>query len=129
MDQISGSFATGADADLYRLCLQGGGTFSASTVGGTSRDTQLFLFDSQGHGVYGNDDAQATRQSELPAGDPLTPAAPGVDLLGISSYNRDPRGASGEIFPNSGGVFAPIRTSPSPPGRARRAWRATTASR
>ena len=32
--------------------------------------------------MYGNDDAQATRQSTLPALDPLTPAAPGVYLLG-----------------------------------------------
>ncbi len=112
VSQISGSFDTGADADVYRVCLEGGGTFSASTVGGTNRDTQLFLFDAEGHGVYGNDDAQATRQSELPAFDALTPAEPGVYLLGISGYNRDPRGASGEIFPDSGGVLAPSSDDP-----------------
>ncbi len=112
VDQISGSFANGGDVDLYRVCLEGGGSFSASTVGGTNRDTQLFLFDAEGHGVYANDDSQATRQSTLPAFDALTPAAAGVYLLGISGYNRDPRGASGELFPNSGGVLAPVSGEP-----------------
>ena len=48
-------------------------------------------------GSTGNDDAQATRQLELPAFDALTPAEPGVYLLGISGYNRDPRGASANL--------------------------------
>ena len=91
VDQVSGSFATGADADLYRVCLEGGGTFSASTVGGSEVDTQLFLLDAEGHGVYANDDAEATRQSTLPSLDPLTPAAPGVYLLG--SLALQPRSA------------------------------------
>ncbi len=112
VDQVSGSFATGADADLYRVCLEGGGTFSASTVGGSDVDTQLFLLDAQGHGVYANDDAEATRQSTLPSLDPLTPSAPGVYLLGVSPYNRDPHGATSAIFPNSGGVLAPISDEP-----------------
>ncbi len=49
--------------------------------------------------MYANDDAEATRQSTLPSLDPLTPAAPGVYLLGVSPYNRDPHGATGAIFP------------------------------
>ena len=60
---IDGNIATPTDQDLYRVCLAGGGTFSATTVGGTELDTQLFLFDADGLGVYGNDDSQATRQS------------------------------------------------------------------
>ena len=112
VDQVSGSFATGADADLYRVCLEGGGTFSASTVGGSEVDTQLFLLDAEGHGVYANDDAEGTRQSALPSLDPLTPSAPGAYLLGVSPYNRDPHGATSPIFPNSGGVLAPISDEP-----------------
>ena len=106
VDTIDGSIATGTDQDLYRVCLAGAGSFSATTVGGTELDTQLFLFDAAGHGVYGNDDSQATRQSTLPDLHELTPTAPGVYLLAVTPYNRDPRSAAGAIF-GSGGVLAP----------------------
>ena len=106
MDAIDGSIATDTDQDLYRVCLEGGGSFSATTVGGTDLDTQLFLFDAAGLGVYGNDDSQATRQSTLPALHELTPTAPGIYLLAITPYNRDPGSAAGAIF-GSGGVLAP----------------------
>ena len=55
--QILGSFANGGDADVYRVCLSDGTSFSASTVGATTRDTQLFLFNADGLGIYANDDA------------------------------------------------------------------------
>src|SRR3712207_4984412 len=41
---IWGGFSSGADVDLYRVCLSNGSSFSASTVGGTTLDSQLFLF-------------------------------------------------------------------------------------
>ena len=96
---ITGVLA-GGDSDLYRICLAGGGSFSATTVGTTQTNTQLFLFDGDGRGIYANDDAAGTEQSTLPAGDPLTPAAPGEYLLGVSPYDRDPLSAEGEIFNN-----------------------------
>lgn len=99
VETLTGEIATGNDADLYRICLSGGGTFSATTVGLTEVDTQLFLFDSAGLGIYAHDDGM-TKQSTLPAGDPLTPEAPGEYLLGISAYNRDPQSADGPIFSN-----------------------------
>jgi hypothetical protein len=104
---IDGSLESSTDQDLYRICLEGGGNFSATTVGGSEVDTQLFLFDATGHGVYANDDSQASRQSTLPAGDPLTPAAPGVYLLAVSPYDRDPQSALGAIFAAGGGVVGP----------------------
>ena len=70
-------------------------------------DTQLFLFHADGHGVYANDDSQATRQSTLPALDPLTPAAPGIYLLAISPYDRDPQSPAGRDLPGGGGVLGP----------------------
>ena len=96
---IGGQLA-GADSDLYRICLAGGRTFSATTVGTTTTDTQLFLFDGAGRGVYANDNSADTRQSTLPAGDPLTPAAPGEYLLAVSPYDRDPESDAGAIFNN-----------------------------
>jgi hypothetical protein len=106
VDAIDGNIGAAGDQDLYRVCVEGGGTFSATTVGGTQLDTQLFLFDASGMGVYGNDDSQATRQSTLPAFDVLTPVAPGVYLLAVTPYDRDPQSDSGAIF-GSGGLLAP----------------------
>ena len=106
--QIFGSFSGGADVDVYRMCLSDGRSFSASTVGGTQRDTQLFLFNSQGRGVYSNDDADiGIHASRLPAQHRFSPATPGVYFLAISSFNNDPQSVDGEIFPDmfTGSVY------------------------
>ena len=105
--QIDGNFVNPSDVDLYRLCLPGGGSFSASTVGGSLVDTQLFLFDSSGLGVFGNDDDGSSLQSTLPAGDPLTPRAAGEYYLAVAPYNRDPISDTGPIFASVGQVLAP----------------------
>jgi hypothetical protein len=97
---IAGTLATDDDSDLFHICLTGGRAFSATTVGGTGVDTQLFLFDASGFGIYAHDGDDTTKQSTLPAGNALTPEAPGEYILGISSYDRDPQSASGPIFNN-----------------------------
>src|SRR5262245_55300528 len=51
VDEITGALATLDQEDVYQLCLAGGQTFSATTVGSEIADTQLFLFGSTGHGV------------------------------------------------------------------------------
>lgn len=107
LDAIDGGYASGADADLYRVCLSGGGSFSATTTAGG--DNQLFLFDGNGRGVYGNDDPPIpSRLAQLPAGDPLTPAAAGEYLLAVVPWNREPLSAGGAIFPDQDtGAVAP----------------------
>jgi hypothetical protein len=95
------------DADLYAIYVDGGGTFSATTVGGVAPgfDTQLFLLDSTGHGVYFNDDFSGFEASStLSAGHALTPVAPGLYYLGITAWNLRPASAGGEIFPLTGGA-------------------------
>jgi hypothetical protein len=100
--QIDGSFTGAMDSDVYRICLSDGASFSASSVGQTSPpnlDTQLFLFDSQGYGIYANDDAAGgVRGSTLPARHRFSPSAGGEYFLAISQYNRDPQSSQGEIF-------------------------------
>jgi hypothetical protein len=99
--QIDGSFTDAFDADVYRICLSNGTSFSASTVGATdpsSLDTQMFLFDAQGFGIYANDDWQGQRGSKLPANHRFSPTTGGEYYLAISSYNRDPQSVQGEIF-------------------------------
>src|SRR5882762_7344358 len=67
------------DADMYRIHISGPTSFSATTVGtgGTLVDTQLFLFDAGGLGVYGRDDDLGTARTTLPAGNALGPQAAG----------------------------------------------------
>jgi hypothetical protein len=88
--------------------------FSATTVGttGTLENSQLFLFDAAGFGVYANDNdpGGGTLSSTLPAGHAFGPPTPGLYFLAISgSSNWDPVSAAGIIFPTSprSGVFGP----------------------
>jgi hypothetical protein len=95
---VVGSFSGASDSDVYRICLTDGVSFSASTVGATALDSQMFLFDSEGFGVYMNDDASGTRGSRLPANHRFSPTTGGEYFLAISQYNRDPQSLMGEIF-------------------------------
>jgi len=70
------------DADLYGFGW-GGGSLTIDTLG-SSIDTQLFLFDSTGAGIFANDDTYGLL-SEVSGN-----LAAGDYLIGISSYNYDP---------------------------------------
>jgi hypothetical protein len=108
---ITGALQSPGDEDVYRICLSGGGSFSASTVGSALFDPQLFLFDASGRGVYANDDFVGL-QSTLPAGHPLTPTAAGTYYLAITSFNNDPLSSGGPIF----GFDFPIQAPDGPGG-------------
>jgi PEP-CTERM motif len=100
-------------SDLYLIHIDDPTAFSASTVGGAGFDTQLFLFDSTGVGVYANDDSSGL-QSTLPAGNANGPTAVGDYLLGISSWDRDPVNVGGLVFPTTpfSGVLGPNNLDP-----------------
>jgi hypothetical protein len=99
---ITGSLTAGIDnADLFQIFLSGGQTFSATTVTGSSiADTQLYLFDSSGLGIYANDDDNdaGSLLSTLPANLSFTPTSSGVYYLAVSGFNYNPTSASGSIF-------------------------------
>jgi hypothetical protein len=97
VDLITGAISSAGDEDIYKICLTGGKTFSATTEGSALPDPQLFLFDATGRGVYANDDF-GSLQSTLPAGDALTPSAGGVYYLAISSWPNLPVSEGGGIF-------------------------------
>lgn len=103
------------DADLYKIYLTGGGTFSATITGNASDGNntpasnvaQLFLFDSAGNGIYG-------QASTLPANNPLTPLASGEYYLGITQTGLAPSfrpvssfGRQDFIFDNTRGLVGP----------------------
>ena len=110
VDLILRRLSDPADEDVYKICLQGNTSFSADTERSELFDSQLFLFDSAGRGVYANDDVvenefETSSRARLPAGDPLTPSAGGVYYLAISAFDSDPVSVGGEIFgfgPKSG---------------------------
>ena len=89
---ISGNLGTAGDVDLFQVFLSGDGTFSATTVNLTDLDTQLFLFDADGLGVYGNNNDVDCNclQSTLPSGNSLTPTEAGVYFLGITGFGVEP---------------------------------------
>jgi hypothetical protein len=96
LDNINGSLTdTGnPDIDLYQF-QAAGATFTASTVGGTNIDTQLFLFNASGIGFFASDNADNnTFQSSISAN--LTPGQ--IYYLGISSVGSNPQSSDGEIF-------------------------------
>jgi hypothetical protein len=79
----------GRDVDMFKICA--GPNFGATTVGGATFDTQLFLFDRHGVGLYANDDAASgTVQSRLPASHPNGPNIRSEYFLTISAFDRDP---------------------------------------
>src|SRR5690606_9679276 len=57
--QIRGRIESTTDSDMYRLQICNEAAFRASTVGATTIDTQLFLFDANGNGVAHDDDDPA----------------------------------------------------------------------
>jgi hypothetical protein len=109
---IQGSLAavSGDYADLYSIYISDPASFSASTVGGASFDTQLFLFDPDGRGVTHNDDAPSTSVLQSRITGAFVPG-PGVYWLAISTYNRDPSSGFGLIWNNS-----PFNTERAPDG-------------
>ncbi|VEP14824.1 exported hypothetical protein [Hyella patelloides LEGE 07179] len=110
VESISGFLSEVDDVDVYQIFLTGDGTFSASTVNDTEIDSQLFLFDASGIGIYSNNDSSSEIiQSTLPAENSLTPTTPGIYYLAISGLFVDPFSEGGFIFSDDfQAVNAPI---------------------
>lgn len=108
LDRITGQLTLSSgisDGDMFQIFISNPMTFSANTTtfvaGANNFDTQLFLFDSNGRGVYANDDSpNGGAQSTLPAGSGFVTTA-GTYFLLIDGSGRYPVNASGQlIFPN-----------------------------
>ena len=105
---ISGSLAE--DVDLFGFGW-GGGLFDVTTNGSSITDTQLFLFDAIGRGVWFNDDITSSTNmmsriidSDLKAG---------FYYLAVAPYNNDPQDALNQfIFPDTwSGMHSALQTS------------------
>lgn len=110
LDFISGSFAADDDVDMYCIRITDARAFSASTVDGTSVDTQLFLFDADGFGVSFNDDhvGGSTLQSTITG--QFVPG-PGIYFLAVTSYDNDATSGGQAMWEDS-----PFRSERQPDG-------------
>lgn len=99
LDNIRG-FNDTDDVDLYCIQILDVRSFVATAVGGTSWDTQMWLFDANGMGVsFDDDDPNGGGLQSTITGAFVT--APGIYYLGISKYNRDAVDAGGALIWNS----------------------------
>jgi len=131
-----------SDVDMYQIIICDPLNFEATTVGGATFDTQLWLFDLNGNGVLHNDDDPSTGvlQSRIGANAGLvngtTPWSTwqpvnlqaGLYYIAISRYNRDPRNAANALIWNNS-PFGQQRTpdGPGAPGPVDN-WFGTTAA-
>jgi hypothetical protein len=86
------------DVDMYAITIDDPAAFSATTVGGATFDTQLWLFDANGKGVVANDDSGGLQSRIDNTAGCIT--APGVYYLAISRFPRNAAGCEG------GGIWA-----------------------
>jgi hypothetical protein len=107
LTSISGTISATADADFYLIDIASPFLFSATTVGGSLVDTQIYLFTLGGAPIYLNDDdaGGTSLQSSLPAGSILGPQTAGTYILGISVSGVDPVNSSNQT------LFAPATFS------------------
>ena len=61
-------------------------------------DTELYLFNSTGAAVYGNDDSGVSLQSTLPANNSLGPLTPGIYYLAISTSGNEPINLANQLL-------------------------------
>lgn len=85
----------GAEADAYLLEICDFANFSASTEGGASWDTQLFLFREDGVGVAFNDDSPISGSLRSHLSSQFV-TANGRYLLAISEFSRKPETINGQ---------------------------------
>jgi hypothetical protein len=120
LSQIQGSLDVN-DVDMYAIYITDPAAFSASTVGGATWDTQLFLFDANGVGVVAEDDTVGLQSTIDNTAGCIT--APGLYYLAITRYNKDPLGC------NDGGLWSTNDNNcPNGPERSSRvnSWTSST---
>lgn len=126
LTDIHGALTSG-DADIYRIRIADVGSFSANTFVDTAFDTQLFLFDTTGHGVTFDDDDPGGTNGTLSAITGQFVTGTGTYYLAISGYDKDPTDGFSEIWADT--PFN-VERAPDGPGAANplQAWSTTGAS-
>lgn len=113
---------SGDEADIFKIQICDVASFSATTVGTTGYDTQLWLFNDAGKGVALSDDSQGVTQSTLTS---AFVGSSGTYYLAISPYNRDPVDVDGFLLWEN--LPFDLERAPDGPGAANRvaSWAST----
>ena len=96
LTMIFGSLLNAGDVDLFAINITNPLSFSATTVNSLTStagaDTALWLFDSSGRPVFGNDDdpSGTTVTSTLSSGSSFGPLVAGLYYIGISLAGSEP---------------------------------------
>ena len=98
MEYIAGSLGS-SDCDMYWIHIDDPAAFEATTVGGTSFDSQLWLFDQRGYGVSFNDELTGSFNFSRLTGQFVH--HPGNYLIAVTAWDRDARSAGGAMWLNS----------------------------
>jgi hypothetical protein len=91
--RIEGTLSWG-DTDMYAINICDRASFSATTVGGSSVDTRLWLFDSLGRGITANDDEPSGNTAQSTITGVWVPAN-GLYYLAVTAYDRYPLDPAG----------------------------------
>ncbi len=122
VSQIRGNMdGSGNDADMYQIHICDPANFSATTVGGSTIDTQLWLFTLDGHGIEMDDDDPAGSGLQSRLSNQFTSSLPPGDyLLAITGYNQDANDDGNQLlFVNTcPGTIYRCEHSPDGPGAA-----------
>jgi hypothetical protein len=114
---IRGAVGSGDMADMFRIYLQAGQAFSATTTASAlafnNFDTSLFLFDITGRGLIANDDDPGFGPTSTISS--YLPGASGFYYLAIAGTGFTPSSAGGNIF---GNLIGQDQVGPTGPGGA-----------
>ena len=99
--------------DLFKIRVADVSTFSARTIGSMFDDTQLYLIDKDGKGVYTHDDNSFDLLSLLPAASALGPLSADVYYLAIAFGGYLAQDAGGASLFASGGLTDVLGGDPS----------------
>ena len=130
--RIRGEINAANDVDIYAIYIEDPQNFSASTIGGTTLDTALWLFDADGKGVLHNEDnpdATTGTQSRIDnRGGQIT--QPGVYYLAISLFGRRAAGCEDGLIWSSSSSFwrQIIAPNGAEPNSRLAGWTGTTSS-
>ncbi|MDR7297234.1 hypothetical protein J2X16_002581 [Pelomonas aquatica] len=123
LDRITGGLTASApdikggspiyQVDLFKIRVADVSAFSAWTTGSTAFDTQLYLIDKDGKGVYTNDDNGLDLLSLLPAASALGPLSADIYYLAIAFGGYLAQDAGGASLFMSGGLTDVLGGDPS----------------
>ena len=98
---ITGRIESALDVDMFEFNLASPATLSFLTAATSTIDSQLFLFNSAGAGLWANDDMGTSLDAQL-----TVPLASGAYYLAVSSWERRPLEAGNlPIFGDMRGVL------------------------